>query len=75
MGDLENCRRVNLKTVSGKNAEMKLWNWIIKHLEDHIIRMAKPVQFMTMENLLNFLECINKGEGKRKSVDIMYLVF
>ena len=30
---------------------------------------------MTMENLLNFLECINKGEGKRKSVDIMYLVF
>lgn len=50
MGDPGKCRGVNLKTVSGKNVEMKLQNRIIKHLEDHLIRMVKPVWFMTMEN-------------------------
>lgn len=45
MGDPGKCRG-----VSGKNVEMKLQNRIIKHLEDHLIRMVKPVWFMTMEN-------------------------
>lgn len=42
MGDPGNCRGVNLKTLSGKNVEMKLQNRIISHLEDHLIRMVKP---------------------------------
>lgn len=49
MGDPGNCRGVNLKTLSAKNVEMKLQNRIIKHLEDHLIRMVKPVWFLTME--------------------------
>lgn len=43
MGDRNNCRGVNLKTVSGKNVEMKLQNRVIKHLEVHPIKMVKPV--------------------------------
>lgn len=50
MGDPGNCRGVNLKTLSGKNVEMKLQNRIISHLEDHLIRMVKPAWFLTMEN-------------------------
>lgn len=69
-------RGLNLKTVFGKNIEMKRQNRIINHLEDCLIIMATPVWFMTMRlNLFNCFECSNKGKEKRKSVDIMYLVF
>lgn len=39
MGDLGNCREVNLKTASGKDVRVKLQNRIIKeHLENNETR-------------------------------------
>lgn len=65
MGDLGNCREVNLKTASGKDVRVKLQNRIIKeHLENNKTRN----DYWQWESIFQFLKILVKERGRENQL-------